>query len=152
MTSESVRMITRSWDHLSRDPRLVFNFYSRLFDIAPETKKYFPDNLNKQSEKLAHTLNFLVLNLDRIGDIQESIEDLGRFHNKMNIKPEYYGYVKEALLTTIQETLDDKCENGVIEAWDMALTHVAHTMINAPEKRRNSKFSLWNKLFPKKTA
>ena len=152
MTSESINMISKSWDLLSRDPQLVTRFYNRLFDIAPETRRYFKDDISKQSEKLAHTLNFLVMNLDRLDEIKESIEDLGRHHNKMKIKAEYYVYVKEALLTTIQETLDEQCESGMVEAWDHALSHVASTMINAPKKREKRKLSLWARLFPNKAA
>ncbi|MEQ8474030.1 MAG: globin domain-containing protein [Marinoscillum sp.] len=137
MTADQVKTITDSWLIVSSQPNLVKSFYDKLFELAPHTKRFFPEDLSKQSEKLAYTLNFLVLNLDRIGEIKESIEDLGRMHNKMQILPEHYGYVKDALIYTILKNMEADAEEKakVSEAWDLALTFVATTMINAPEKR-----------------
>lgn len=151
MTNSQIQAITNSWDQVSRDPNLIKTFYGKLFEIAPQTKHYFPNDLTKQSEKLAYTLGFVVGNLDRLEDIKESVEELGRTHRKLKIKDEEYGYVKEALLITIDEAIDgDNTE--AIEAWDTALTYIAGLMINAPEIRKPAKRSLFQRLFSKEKA
>lgn len=148
MTSDQINAITTSWEKVSQDPNLIKNFYGELFEIAPQTKRYFPDDLTKQSEKLAYTLGFVVGNLDRLDDIKDSVEELGRTHRKLKIKNEEYGFVKEALLITIDEAIDGD-NTATIEAWDGALSHIAAVMINAPEVRKVQKKSLFKRLFGK---
>lgn len=148
MTTEQIEAITTSWEEVSKDPNLITKFYGKLFEIAPQTKQYFPEDLTKQSEKLAYTLGFVVGNLDRLEEIENAVEELGRTHRKLKIKSEEYGYVKEALLTTIDDSIDG--DNSVaLKAWDEALTYIAGLMINAPEERKPAKKSLFGKLFGK---
>lgn len=151
MTTEQIEAITTSWEEVSKDPNLITKFYGKLFEIAPQTKQYFPEDLTKQSEKLAYTLGFVVGNLDRLEEIENAVEELGRTHRKLKIKSEEYGYVKEALLTTIDDSIDG--DNSVaLKAWDEALTYIAGLMINAPEERKPAKKSLFGKLFGKKSG
>ena len=146
MTSSQIDAITGSWDQVSQDPDLIPKFYEKLFEIAPQTKSYFPDDMTKQSEKLAYTLGFVVGNLDRLEDIRESVEDLGRSHRKLKIKDEEYAFVKEALLTTIDNSLEGD-STAIIEAWDVAISYIANLMINAPEKRQPRIRPLFKRLF-----
>ncbi len=146
MTPIQIEAITSSWEVLSQEKDLIKNFYKKLFEIAPQTKDYFPDDLTKQSEKLAYTIGFVVGNLDRLEDIKDAVEDLGRIHRKLKIKDEEYGYVKEALLFTINDSIEG--DNTVtIHAWDSALTYISELMINAPETRKITKKSLFKRLF-----
>ena len=146
MTPELIESITTSWEKLSTEPKLIETFYGKLFEIAPQTRHYFPEDMTKQSEKLAYTLGFVVGNLNRLEDIKEAVEELGRTHRKLKVKDEEYEYVKQALLITIDETIDGDNTNA-IEAWDIALSHIAEIMINAPEERKPTKKTLFQRLF-----
>ncbi|WP_436515952.1 globin domain-containing protein [Ekhidna sp. To15] len=148
MTSEQIEAITSSWEKVSQEKDLITCFYGKLFEIAPQTKRYFPQDLTKQSEKLAYTLGFVVGNLDRLEDIKEAVEDLGRTHRKLKIKDEEYGYVKEALLITIDEAIEGD-NTTALQAWDSALSYIAGVMINAPDQRKVRKRSLFKRLFNK---
>ncbi|MEP1033365.1 globin domain-containing protein [Ekhidna sp.] len=148
MTPQQIEAITTSWEKVSQDPNLIQNFYGKLFEIAPQTKHYFPSDLTKQSEKLAYTLGFVVGNLDRLEDIQEAVEELGRTHRKLKIKDEEYGYVKDALLITIDEAIVGD-NTTTIQAWDAALSYIAGLMINAPGERKPQRKSLFKRLFSK---
>lgn len=148
MTKEKIELINSSWQTLAAHPGAMLSFYDRLFVIAPQVRHYFSDDLTKQSEKLAYTIGFVVGNLERMDEIKSAVEDLGRFHNRMKIKPEYYGMVKQALLETIANILADKHTQEINQAWDEALTAIATIMINAPEKREPTGFKkLISKLF-----
>lgn len=147
MNSEQIQLIKESWEILSQDSQIVVRFYDRLFETTPETRRYFPQDMSKQSEKLAYTLGFVVANLDRFDKITESVEDLGRLHQRLHIKPEYYLAVKDALIWTIARALDAGDSSKTIQAWDLALSTIADIMINAPEKRKPRFFSLVGKLF-----
>ena len=146
MKQEQIDSITTSWERLSTEPNLIKTFYGKLFEIAPQTRHYFPEDMTKQSEKLAYTLGFVVGNLNRLEDIKEAVEELGRTHRKLKIKDEEYEYVKQALLITIDETLDGD-NKTTLDAWDIALSYVSDVMINAPEIRKPSKRTLFQRLF-----
>jgi hemoglobin-like flavoprotein len=143
-----INVIQYSWERILRDPDAMMKFYDRLFIAAPETRKLFPEDLSKQSEKLAYTIGFVVTNIDRLDSIKQSIEDLGRVHNKLNIKAEYYDIVITALIETIQDVMGQDFMPEIGVAWREALEYVSKLMINAPEKRENGFKKLLSKLFP----
>ncbi len=147
MNENQIKLINTSWDTVMQYPDAMLSFYDRLFEIAPQAKHYFPDDLTKQSEKLAYTIGFVVGNLERLDEIKGAIEDLGRFHNKLKIKPEYYLSVKTALIETIEHVMKDEYKKEMGDAWDVALTTVATIMINAPEKREPRIKKLLSKIF-----
>lgn len=146
MTSDQIDLITQSWGRVSQDPNLIQSFYKKLFEIAPQTKHYFPSDLTKQSEKLAYTLGFIVGNLDRFENIEEAIQKLGNVHQKLNIKDEEYGFMKEALLITIDNGLAGD-NTPTIQAWDAAITQITELMINAPKEALPEKKGFLQKLF-----
>jgi nitric oxide dioxygenase len=148
MTTTQINNIQYSWDQIALVPNAMLSFYDRLFEIAPEVRTMFPEDLTKQSEKLAYTIGFVVSNLHRLPEIKSSIEDLGRKHSKLKVKPEHYTYVKTALLETIERAMKDNYNEDIGNAWDDALTYVATVMINAPEKRENGFKKLLSKIFP----
>lgn len=147
MNQNQILLIKQSWASLSQDSEIVTRFYNRLFETTPVTRSYFPNDMSKQSEKLAYTLGIVVANLDRFDEIKESIAELGRAHQRMRIKPEYYIAVKDALTWTIGQSLNEKSDSPVVNAWDTALLAIAQIMINAPEKRQPRLVSLVKKLF-----
>ncbi|WP_462250356.1 globin domain-containing protein [Ekhidna sp.] len=146
MTSEQIDLITKSWSRVSQDPNLIQSFYDKLFEIAPSTKHYFPADLTMQSEKLAYTLGFVVGNLDRLENIQDAIQKLGSTHKKLKVKEEEYGFMKEALLITIDNALSGD-NTPTIQAWDEVLTYLAESMVNAENHSKNKKKSFLNKIF-----
>ncbi|WP_436516291.1 globin domain-containing protein [Ekhidna sp. To15] len=113
-------------------------FYDHLFDIAPETIHYFPDDISKQSDKLAHTMNFVVSNLTRLEDIKNTIEELGRFHNRLDIEPEHYLKLSTALVRTIKENMGDRYKDEIGEAWNKVLEYLSQVMLNARTKKRKN--------------
>ncbi len=146
MDSNQIQLIMSSWEKVSQDPMLIHSFYSKLFEIAPQTKSYFPNDVSKQSEKLAYTLGFVVGNLNRLDVIENSIEDLGRTHKRLKIKDEEYDFVKKALLLTLDEALEGD-NHDALDAWDVALTHISNLMMNAKEEIVERRPSLLKRLF-----
>ncbi|WP_258103252.1 globin domain-containing protein [Marinoscillum sp. MHG1-6] len=148
MNETMIANIRSSWEIMVEDGlENMMMFYDKLFQIAPQVRPMFPEDLSKQSEKLAYTITFVVTNIDRIEEIKGSIEDLGRIHNKLDISADYYPPVKEALIWTIEQKMADKYKAEIGEAWNAALDFLASVMINAPAKRENKLKTLLNKLF-----
>ena len=148
MTESMIQDIKTSWEYVSDEGGAnMMVFYDKLFKTAPEARKLFPKDISKQSEKLAYTVGFVVANIDRIGDIKGSVEDLGRIHNKMNIDPGYYPVVRDCLIETIRDKMGADYRQDIGDAWRAALDFLSEVMINAPEKRENRLKTLLGKLF-----
>ncbi len=148
MTEAMIKDIRSSWEYVAdENGENMMVFYDKLFKEAPQARKLFPDDMSKQSEKLAYTVGFVVSNIDRIEEIKGSIEDLGRFHNKLKIDPGYYPVVRDCLIDTIKDKMGEDYKEDIGKSWKVALDFVSDVMINAPEKRENRLKTLLAKLF-----
>lgn len=57
-------------------PRMGHLFYDRLFDVRPDVSEIFPkgDDMALQEIKLMRMLDFVISNLDNIGDIVPDVQ------------------------------------------------------------------------------
>ena len=55
-------------------------FYDRLFEIAPDVRPLFPNDLKEQKKKLVAMLATAVTNLHQIETIAPAVADLGKRH------------------------------------------------------------------------
>jgi hemoglobin-like flavoprotein len=81
-------------------------FYDRLFAIAPEVRRLFPDDLKEEEKKLIAMVATAVINLHQVDTIAPAVADLGRRHDDYGVKPEHYQPVGAALLWTLEQYSD----------------------------------------------
>ncbi len=115
-------------------------FYRRLFELRPEYRTLFPDDMSGQKRKLIKMLAFVVKSLDWLDDDwQASVapeEDLmlvvlamGRRHSALyRVPDESYAVVGEALVWTLDYGLGDAFTPQVRKAWIELYTLVAQAM------------------------
>lgn len=136
-------------DHIRRSWKLVIPiaetaadlFYRRLFELEPEYKRLFPEDMSGQKLKLLKMLAFIVKSLDYAesawrDDVPED-EDLllvllalGRRHDALyHVPREAYGTVGEALLWTLDYGLGEAFTDDVRAAWTSVYKAVSSTMI-----------------------
>jgi hemoglobin-like flavoprotein len=106
-------------------------FYDRLFEIAPEVRSLFPDDLTEQKKKLIAMLATAVNNLHQVGTILPAVEDLGRRHVAYGITDKMYEPVGAALLWTLGQGLGDAFTPPLKEAWTETYMTVAGVMQKA---------------------
>ncbi len=149
ISEKDIENIRTSWDFIMADGlNNMLQFYAHLFEIAPETRVYFRDDMTKLSEKLSYTINILVSNIDRFDSLKPTLEELGRTHNNLNIQPSDYIQVKLALLHTVKAVMGPVFHEDIGKSWDKVLTAVSSIMINAPKKKEENKIGgLLKKLF-----
>lgn len=136
-------------DHIRRSWKLVIPiaetaadlFYKRLFELKPEYRTLFPDNLAGQKSKLVRMLAFIVKALDfpesawkedvsEAEDLLLVLLALGRRHDALYRVPrEAYGSVGEALLWTLDYGLGEAFSPPVRSAWTAVYKAVSTTMI-----------------------
>ncbi|MCL2447796.1 MAG: globin domain-containing protein [Polyangiaceae bacterium] len=115
-------------------------FYKRLFELRPEYRQLFPEDMRNQKRKLVAMLAFIVKSLDWPDsawreDVAED-EDLflivlalGRRHSDLYKIPEAsYEAVGEALLWTLDYGLGKKFDAPTRAAWTRVYQLVSMTM------------------------
>lgn len=89
------------------------SFYAALFDLAPETRALFPDDMEAQRGKLVAELEFLIdaaTSSASTGDLAPFVErarELGRRHVDYGVAGRDYVQVGRALVATVAEYSSD---------------------------------------------
>ncbi|HZU85106.1 MAG TPA: globin domain-containing protein [Polyangiaceae bacterium] len=115
-------------------------FYRRLFELRPEYRRLFPDDMRSQKRKLVAMLAFVVKSLDwpeaawretvpEEDDLCLIVLALGRRHSEIyKIPDSSYDVVGEALLWTLDYGLGKKFDAAARAAWTRVYTVLALTM------------------------
>jgi len=136
-------------DHIRRSWKLVIPiaetaadlFYKRLFELKPDYRGLFPEDMAGQKSKLVRMLAFVVKALDfpesawreevsESEDLLLVLLALGRRHQALyHVPREAYGSVGEALLWTLDYGLGEAFTPPVRAAWTSVYKAVSTTMI-----------------------
>jgi hemoglobin-like flavoprotein len=103
-------------------------FYGRLFEIAPDVRPLFPDDMTEQKSKLMAMLVTAVSNLHQLETILPAVKALGERHKGYGVTPEYYTPVGAALLWTLEKGLGPDFTPETKAAWTEAYTALAGVM------------------------
>ncbi len=111
-------------------------FYDRLFELRPDFRAMFPEDMEQQRGKLITTLATVVQGLHQIEDIIEAVRALGRRHVGYKVADDDYAPVGDALLWTLEQGLGAAWTPEVKEAWTTAYTILSDQMIAAAQELR----------------
>ena len=106
-------------------------FYNRLFEIAPDTRALFPEDLTEQKGKLISMLGTAVTNLHKLETILPAVKDLGSRHKGYGVTAAHYEPVGAALLWTLEKGLGADFTPEVKAAWTETYTALAGVMTAA---------------------
>jgi nitric oxide dioxygenase len=106
-------------------------FYGRLFELAPDVRALFPEDMAEQRTALMRTLAAVVKGLDAPDQIVPAVQRLGARHAGYGAEPGHYPVVGEALLWTLAQGLGEAFTPEVAAAWTAAYELLATTMIHA---------------------
>src|SRR5215203_6918801 len=106
-------------------------FYDRLFTIAPELRRLFPQDLSQQKKKLMQMLATAVVNLHQLQKILPAVQALGLRHAGYGVTDKHYQIVGRALLWTLEQGLAADFTPAVKEGWAETYRTVAGIMRNA---------------------
>lgn len=140
LNKEQLKLVKDTWKILVLTPsELAETFYSKLFELAPETKDMFPKEMVEQGKKLVQVLNTIVVSLEYFDDLVDDIKDLGYRHTHFyGVTPNLYPHVKEALVFAIQASLKEKCSPLLIESWGSLYDKISLIMINAENEQHST--------------
>jgi hemoglobin-like flavoprotein len=132
MTPDQIKLVQTSFAQVAPIAATAADlFYGRLFEIAPQLRPMFPEDLTEQKRKLMAMLGVAVSGLSHLDSILQAVRGLGRRHAGYGVKAEHYGPVGAALLWTLDKGLGTAFTPEVHEAWATAYTVLSTTMIEA---------------------
>jgi hemoglobin-like flavoprotein len=106
-------------------------FYNRLFEIAPEVRPMFPQDMKEQKVKLMAMLGTAVSNLHKLDEILPAVKALGQRHKGYGVTAAHYAPVGTALLWTLEQGLGPDFTPEVKAAWTETYTALAGVMTSA---------------------
>lgn len=134
MTPEQIDLVVKSFDGLWPARRQLSElFYSRFFELAPESQRLFPDDMEKQRIKLMNTLAALVGTLDKRDMFQAIISHTGRQHAQFGAQPSHFTAFGEALIWGLRQQLGPAFTPELEQAWSALYDDVQSRMISAAQ-------------------
>ena len=132
MTPEQIALVQSSFKSVAPiAPKAADLFYDRLFEIAPEVRPMFPQDLAGQKVKLITMLATAVNNLHQFETIKSAVRDLGDRHRGYGVTPAHYAPVGAALLWTLEQGLGSAFTPAVRAAWTEVYATLAGAMQGA---------------------
>lgn len=140
LTTEQLALVQTSWAKVVPIADIAADlFYGKLFELDPELRPLFPDEMADQKKKLMMMISLAVDGLTNLEDLVPKVEDLGRRHSKyFKVTPPMYATVGAALLDTLAKGLGDGWDEAHKEAWTLVYSVLSNTMIGAGEEKKSS--------------
>jgi hemoglobin-like flavoprotein len=105
-------------------------FYGRLFEVAPQVRSMFPNDMTEQRKKLMATLAVVVNGLSNLETVLPAASALAKKHVGYGVQASHYGVVGSALLWTLEQGLGADWTTEVSDAWTAAYTTLSGYMIS----------------------
>ncbi|MEZ4991735.1 MAG: globin domain-containing protein [Saprospiraceae bacterium] len=134
MSAGQIQLVKKNW-RLLRDiaPELLADtFYSKLFFDHPELRRLFPKQMDEQYRKLIDMLSAIVARLDKPGNFETEIAELGRRHQGYGVRALHYEMVGEALLWTLEKGLGNDWNEDAAAAWRACYLDIVNGMTRDP--------------------
>lgn len=106
-------------------------FYQRLFDVSPDMRSMFPEDLSDQKLELMATLKVMVNSLDAGDQLIEMFETMGRDHKGYGVVDDHYVQFSDALVWTLEEALGENFTDDVRHAWAALYSSIVSIMIES---------------------
>jgi hemoglobin-like flavoprotein len=146
MTSEQIDLVRKSFDALWPFRRkLAEQFYARFFELAPDTRRLFPNSMERQQLKLMDTIAAIVGSLDRREICQSIISHTGRKHADFGVQTSHFTAFGEALIWGLQQQFGPAFTPEVQQAWIVLYDAIQAEMMIA--RKSNSEHSRADKVF-----
>jgi hemoglobin-like flavoprotein len=136
MNQSQIDAVEETWDFVvlnSADAGRIF--YSKLFELDPSLRALFKDNIDEQARKLVSLITFIVHKLDNLDTVINDVISLGKRHAAYKVKAEHFATVGQALLWTLEKSLQDRWTQETKLAWIEVYTILSKTMIQAMNER-----------------
>src|SRR5262249_11055846 len=131
MNQSQIKLVQDSFAKVAPiSEQAAINFYDRLFDVAPQVRSMFPDDISEQRKKLMATLAVVVGGLSNLETILPAASALAERHVGYGAVAAHYPVVGGALLWTLEKGLGEAWTPEVADAWTAAYGALSGYMIS----------------------
>ena len=135
MTPEQVDLIRKSFDAMWPMRGDIADLcYSRFFELAPDARDLFPDDMEQQRVKLMDMIAALVGSLDQRWLFQSLVTHTGRQHARFGVQPPQYAALGEALMWSLECKFGASFTPELRESWEALYATVQAEMLRAAAK------------------
>ena len=132
MTPHQIKLVQNSFAQVAPIATIAADlFYGRLFEVAPQLRRMFPQDMVQQKMKLMTMLGVVVNGLTKIDALLPAVRALGKRHAAYGVYDEHYAPVGAALLWTLEQGLGFDFTPEVQDAWATAYGLLSSAMIAA---------------------
>ena len=129
MTVHQIRLVRESIEFLREEPEpFALLFYGRLFELDPDSRRLFHNDLALQGRKVVDMLTSVVESLDDFQLVRPRLAELGRKHIEYGVRPEQYDTLTTALLWSIGQALGANFDTPTRDAWLLAINAICAAM------------------------
>lgn len=104
-------------------------FYENLFEIDPDLRPMFDDDLTEQSNKALFAFGAVVAQIHDIDACREMTRGLAIRHVTYGVVPDHYPKVGAAVLATVSMVMGDAMTPRIAVVWQKAYDAVSEAMI-----------------------
>jgi hemoglobin-like flavoprotein len=136
-TDDQIGRIRDSFDAIWPVHREIAEaFYARFFELVPDARRMFPDELEGQQRKLMDTIAALVGALDSPEMFQSIGSPIGRWHAQLGVTSSHLAAFGEALLWTLERHFASAFTPELRQAWAALYEAVQSDMMQAMEEEK----------------
>lgn len=106
-------------------------FYRRLFELDPELRSMFSDDLGRQASMLVNALTVAVMSFLEQRRGARAVQELGARHGAYGVLDHHYDTFGEALLWTFEQRFGERFTPALRAAWNHAWTEISTVMQEA---------------------
>jgi hemoglobin-like flavoprotein len=139
MTPEQIDLVRKSFDALWPFRRkLAEQFYGRFFELAPDARRLFPKDIERQQLKLMDTVAAIVGALDERELFQSIISHTGRKHADFGVQTSHFTAFGEALIWGLQQQFGRAFTPEMEQAWIVLYDTIQTEMMRAGKIQSHS--------------
>lgn len=132
MTAEEIDLVQNTWNAVKPIANTAADlFYEKLFELDPQVRSLFPDDMANQKKMLMQMISVAVASLRNPEKLIPAVQELGKRHVGYGVKDEDYQTVGTALLWTLEQGLGESWNDEVKAAWVTTYGILSDTMIKA---------------------
>ena len=132
LSTAEPELVRASFNRLEPASELVgILFFLRLFDIDPKLREQFEGPIKPHAIKMMATLRLAVVSLKQRQGAKSALRLLGTRLRQKGMKADDYTTMADALIWTLEKSLEDEFTYSVRRAWKVYLSQITSVMTAA---------------------